>query len=477
MGHSTVQTHDRRDVRSPTFAHLSKASSIKSLRVIILLTLDMLLLGLARVSAEILGTPWSTSGPIPDHILSSLLPLLSIDMMMLMAGSFYKAGEPRRNYLGIAKSLTLGAFLLLLIFYLNHPSQLISRSQFLWFWSLSIAFVLVGRYCVNRGVNRLRCSGYARYNVFLIADAEHLAQSVDLIQHQNQYHLVGTTDATALHSDRREATLAKIGQLGVGEVFVTWSAIRDQLHLCWQFQTIGIQLRVIPDNLDGLLNHSKSWALNDPPTLSFAPPLITYSDFWIKRILDLWVALLILMILAPVYGLIALLIKLDSSGSVFYRQTRIGLHGRPFQVWKFRTMVTNAEQLQAQLEAKNETKDGILFKVKSDPRITRVGQWLRQYSLDELPQVINVLLNEMSFVGPRPLPLRDVEKFAPHHFVRHEVLPGITGLWQVSGRSDIIDFEDVIQLDLAYIQNWSLWLDLRICLKTVKVMLQKTGAY
>ena len=140
-------------------------------------------------------------------------------------------------------------------------------------------------------------------------------------------------------------------------------------------------------------------------------------------------------------------------------------------------MVVNAEKLQAGLEAKNEIKDGVLFKLKHDPRITRIGKFLRRYSLDELPQLFNVLLGEMSLVGPRPLPVRDVERFQTPHFIRQEVLPGITGLWQVSGRSNIDNFEDAVKLDITYIENWSLWLDLTILLKTVGVVLQKTGAY
>jgi exopolysaccharide biosynthesis polyprenyl glycosylphosphotransferase len=179
----------------------------------------------------------------------------------------------------------------------------------------------------------------------------------------------------------------------------------------------------------------------------------------------------------PIYIAIAIAIKLDSPGTVFYRQTRIGLHGQQFKVWKFRTMRSDAEKLQKELEALNETKDGIIFKIKDDPRITRIGKFLRRYSLDELPQLFNVILGEMSIVGPRPLPTRDVDKFAEHHFIRHEVLPGITGLWQISGRSDILDFEQVINLDLNYIENWSLRLDFEILLKTVMVVLKKEGAY
>jgi lipopolysaccharide/colanic/teichoic acid biosynthesis glycosyltransferase len=140
-------------------------------------------------------------------------------------------------------------------------------------------------------------------------------------------------------------------------------------------------------------------------------------------------------------------------------------------------MYTNADKLQKELEARNEMKDGVLFKMKNDPRITRIGKYLRRYSLDELPQLFNVLIGEMSLVGPRPLPVRDVQKFSEHHFIRHEVLPGITGLWQVSGRSNITDFEDVLRLDAFYMENWSLGLDLQIILRTFIVILQKKGAY
>jgi lipopolysaccharide/colanic/teichoic acid biosynthesis glycosyltransferase len=140
-------------------------------------------------------------------------------------------------------------------------------------------------------------------------------------------------------------------------------------------------------------------------------------------------------------------------------------------------VVVNAEKLQASLEAKNEIKDGVLFKLKDDPRITPLGKFLRRYSLDELPQIFNVLLGEMSLVGPRPLPVRDVERFKTTHFIRQEILPGITGLWQVSGRSNIDNFEEAVKLDITYIENWSLWLDLKILLKTAKAVLQKTGAY
>lgn len=200
-------------------------------------------------------------------------------------------------------------------------------------------------------------------------------------------------------------------------------------------------------------------------------------SYLIKRVMDLFIAALVLILLSPLYLVIAIVIKLDSPGSIFFKECRLGLHGEKFEIWKFRSMQIDAEKLQPELESLNEIKDGVNFKIKDDPRITRIGKFLRRHSLDELPQAINVLRGEMSLIGPRPFNMRDVGNFAPDYFFRYEVLPGITGLWQVSGRSDIISFERTIELDIEYIENWSLWMDLTILLKTVGVIFSKEGAY
>jgi exopolysaccharide biosynthesis polyprenyl glycosylphosphotransferase len=196
----------------------------------------------------------------------------------------------------------------------------------------------------------------------------------------------------------------------------------------------------------------------------------------VKRIIDLIGSAALLVALAPLFALVALLIKLDSPGPIFFAQERVGYNKRRFKVLKFRTMVVEAEQQQQMLEHLNEV-EGPVFKIRKDPRITRIGAFLRRFSIDELPQLINVLKGEMSLVGPRPLPVRDVARIdVSAHKRRFSIKPGITCLWQVNGRSHI-GFEDWVRLDLEYIDTWSLGLDFRILLKTIPVVLKGSGAY
>lgn len=195
-----------------------------------------------------------------------------------------------------------------------------------------------------------------------------------------------------------------------------------------------------------------------------------------KRILDASLAAIGLLLLAPILLAIAVAIKLDSPGPVFYKQRRVGKNGRTFWMYKFRSMVLGAEQQLEGLRTRNEVKDGITFKMREDPRVTRLGRWLRKTSLDEFPQLINVLHGDMSLVGPRPPLPSEVARYRPEHLRRLSVTPGCTGLWQVSGRSDIDTFGRMVELDLAYIDTWSLWQDLRILAKTVRVVLTMKGA-
>jgi exopolysaccharide biosynthesis polyprenyl glycosylphosphotransferase len=195
-----------------------------------------------------------------------------------------------------------------------------------------------------------------------------------------------------------------------------------------------------------------------------------------KQVLDVMFAAFLLIFSAPLLLVSALLIKLTSPGPVFFRQQRSGLNGRPFTLYKFRTMCTNAEQLKHELAAMNEMS-GPVFKVTNDPRITPIGKILRKFSIDEFPQLVNVLRGEMSVVGPRPLPVDEVKQFNDlAHRRRLSVKPGLTCLWQISGRNNVKDFKDWVRLDLEYIDNWSIWLDLKILWQTVPVVVLGTGA-
>jgi len=195
----------------------------------------------------------------------------------------------------------------------------------------------------------------------------------------------------------------------------------------------------------------------------------------VKDLFDRSVAALSLLAISPLLLAIAVAIRLSDNGPMLFTQTRVGKGGETFKIYKFRTMVVDAEARLAELRAKNES-DGVLFKIRNDPRITGVGVWLRRWSLDELPQLFNVILGEMSLVGPRPALPSEAEQYADHVRRRLVVKPGLTGLWQVSGRSNLT-WEESVRLDIRYVENWSFALDLQIMWKTLTVIIKGSGAY
>jgi exopolysaccharide biosynthesis polyprenyl glycosylphosphotransferase len=237
----------------------------------------------------------------------------------------------------------------------------------------------------------------------------------------------------------------------------------------------GILVRFLPDIFDvGGPQSGKDDRVQDTAILVYGDPLEGWPIVG-KRVLDIGVALPLLTLLAPFFLAIALLIKLDSPGTAFFVQKRLGLNKRRFRMYKFRTMVADAEKAQAQLESRNEA-DGPVFKLRNDPRATRIGKFLRKTSIDELPQLYNVLKGDMSLVGPRPLPMRDYQGFTRDwQRCRFSVRPGITCLWQVNGRSSV-SFDHWMHLDMQYIEHWSLWLDLKILARTIPAVLKRTGA-
>ncbi len=237
----------------------------------------------------------------------------------------------------------------------------------------------------------------------------------------------------------------------------------------------AVRIRIVPDMFQLQLNQVHIDSISGIPLLGVREPAIRGWNRALKRGLDVAIAALTLIITAPITLLVALAIRLDSPGPILFRQTRVGLYGRPFTLYKFRSMRVDAEQQLSELEQMNEAS-GPIFKMRNDPRQTRIGRFIRRTSLDELPQLLNVLNGDMSLVGPRPPIPREVEQYDEWHRRRLEVAPGVTGLWQVSGRSQLT-FDEMVMLDLYYAENWSLLLDLKILLRTIPTVLLGTGAY
>jgi exopolysaccharide biosynthesis polyprenyl glycosylphosphotransferase len=250
---------------------------------------------------------------------------------------------------------------------------------------------------------------------------------------------------------------------------------RTVFEIVEQAHRKGIKVRLAPETTELLVQRGEYVPGEGAPLFELRPPVLTGWDWAVKRAFDIVVSALVAVLLLPLWLLIALAIRLDSRGPVFYVDRRIGLAEKEFGMLKFRTMLSGAADIQPDLEAANEA-GGALFKIRDDPRVTRVGRVIRRLSIDEVPQIVNVLRGEMSLVGPRPLPLRDYRLLEDWHRARYAVLPGMTGLWQISGRSGLT-FDDLVRLDFAYLENWSIWLDVTIIVKTIPAVVMRRGAY
>ena len=250
-------------------------------------------------------------------------------------------------------------------------------------------------------------------------------------------------------------------------------SVRD---LSWELEKFDVDLLVAPGVVDVAGPRLQMRPVAGLPLIYLEKPQYQGAKRFEKRLFDVVFAGTALICALPMFTIIALAIKLTSKGSVFYRQRRIGLNGRTFEMIKFRTMINGAEDMTADLAHLNESDGGVLFKIRDDPRVTSVGRILRKYSLDELPQFINVLRREMSVVGPRPSLPSEVRSYDDYTRRRLLVRPGITGLWQISGRADL-SWEDSVRLDLYYVENWSMVSDLLIAIKTARVVLTHSGAY
>jgi len=360
----------------------------------------------------------------------------------------------------------------------------------------SVVLITIALVTVSLSVRRLiyRLLIYSRFergvgtrNVLIVGtgpEAHALRHHLESIRHLG-YTFKGFIDFPGVNSRFTSTSGDVVGTLDtlftharqqfVDEIFFTTACERGIVQgVLEKARKHGIDLRVVPDMYDGLAWNSPIEYIGQFPTIPLHTGQVPEMGLLLKRVLDVVLSALTVVVLSPVLLAVAIAIKLDSHGPVFYSSERIGKRGRVFRCIKFRTMVRDAEERRAGMMHMNE-REGVLFKISNDPRITKLGRFLRKYSFDELPQFFNVLRGDMSIVGPRPPLASEVKEYKLSHLRRLDVMPGVTGLWQVQGRQDP-SFDSYISLDVAYIENWSIWLDLKIIGRTIGVVLAGTGS-
>jgi exopolysaccharide biosynthesis polyprenyl glycosylphosphotransferase len=357
-------------------------------------------------------------------------------------------------------------------------------SYYIFYGTLFFALVYVSafRWAFERtsGVV-LRAAGYRRRAV-LVGSGTHIDAVAHALADSSEVEPFGFVSLTPRKGDGRLRDFGSLDGLernfdAIDEVLIADPAFpQDQaVELVDRCHQHGKRIRVAPSTMEILMDRVEFVPGQSLPLFELKPPVFEGVDFVIKRSFDLVGAVLLIALLSPLLALMAIAIKLDSRGPVLFRSRRPGIGGRPFDCLKFRTMQEGAEHQQDDLEHRNEA-GGAIFKIREDPRVTRVGALLRRWSLDELPQLFNVVRGEMSLVGPRPLPQRDYDLLDDWHRKRYLVLPGMTGLWQVSGRSEL-DFDELVRLDFLYLERWSVFLDFTVLLKTIPAVLRRHGAW
>jgi exopolysaccharide biosynthesis polyprenyl glycosylphosphotransferase len=353
----------------------------------------------------------------------------------------------------------------------------------------AVALDLVARHRLRKRLHRSRRDGLYMRRTVAVGHAAPVGDLVALLR-RDSYHGLAVI-AACVAGAQQQGEVADIPICGdldsVASVVSRFSADMVAVLACpemngtrlrelaWDLEKSGTEMCVASALLDVAGPRTTIRPVAGLPLLHVDHAELTGAKQVTKGVFDRISAALALIVLAPLFMLIAVAIKITDHGPVYFRQTRIGKDGQTFTLWKFRTMVVDAESLKAQLLARNDA-DGALFKMRRDPRITRVGGWLRRWSLDELPQLLNVLIGNMSLVGPRPALPAEVAKYGDHMRRRLVVKPGITGLWQVSGRSDL-SWDEAERLDVRYVEKWSLALDLQILWKTLSAVVNHSGAY
>jgi exopolysaccharide biosynthesis polyprenyl glycosylphosphotransferase len=407
-----------------------------------------------------------------------------VTVLMFARADLYANRPQRPGLAGIATAL-FQTTVIALVFALANGEHF--SSYFLFYGSLffGIVYITTLRYAHTILTGwLLEQAGYRR-RALLVGSGKHIEAVADALAGRTHapVDLVGYISL----KPRPQNGLRSLGRLDelpevlvrerVQEVIIADPDFPQEqaVELVDQCHRRGVSVHIAPSTMEILVKRAEFVPGESVPLFTLRPPVFEGIDYAVKRTFDLVLSFILLVVLSPLLLVIAIAVKLSSRGPVIYSSERPGMAGKPFRCLKFRTMREHSDQIQADLESLNEAS-GALFKIRQDPRLTPAGRVLRRFSLDELPQLVNVIRGEMSLVGPRPLPMRDFERLEEWHKKRYLVLPGITGLWQVSGRSEL-DFDDLVRLDFLYLERWSVFLDLVIMLKTIPAVLSRRGAF
>ena len=485
----TLPTVDVRRKRPPALSFVLRMETLRRAgRIVSLLMLDFAgvfaaLFTALMVKAVLAQHEWAWDASFEEARRTVAFAYLVTALLFARSGLY----ADRAQRPGLAKIVTslFQVMVVALIYAVVNGEQY--SSYYIFYGTLTFAIIYVG---VMRGLYEratgvvLRAAGYRRRAV-LVGSGQHIEDVAHAlgVEARAPVELVGFISLTP-RPDNGLRSLGQLEDLGgiidahrVQEVIIADPDFPEEraVELVDVSHRRGVTVRIAPSTMEILVHRAEFVPGSSVPLFELRPPVFDGFDYFAKRSFDFIGAILLLTVLSPLLALIAAAVWLTSRGPVLFRSIRPGIGGEPFACFKFRTMRTDAEQLQADLESFNEA-DGPLFKIRRDPRLTRVGVLLRRYSLDELPQLLNVVRGEMSLVGPRPLPQRDFERLEDWHKKRYLVLPGMTGLWQVSGRSEL-DFDDLVRLDFLYLERWSVGLDLAILLKTLPAVLMRRGAF
>ncbi len=388
----------------------------------------------------------------------------------------------------IVNGTTTGIVIMVVLVFISRPT-FYSRLIFFYAGALIIVLLSLSRLIKNIVVQRMRQRGIGVARAIIVGAGE-MGRTVmrTMVAHPELgYEIVGFVDDDPAKGTKDIGRFKGLGSLdnlaplvqneAIDEVIITlpWQYHRKIMAIMAQCERENVRARIVPDLFQMTLSRMSITEMAGIPLIGVKQVTISGVNRFVKRAIDFTFSLSFLILAAPLMGLIALAIKLDSPGPVLFRQERVGKGGRHFTLYKFRSMTVDAEAQRELLRDLNEA-DGPLFKIKDDPRRTRVGRWLRRFSLDELPQLYNVLRGDMSLIGPRPPLPEEVAQYQPWHMRRLEVAPGITGLWQVSGRSEI-PFDEMVLLDIYYAEQWTPALDIRIFLRTIPKVIFGDGAY